>query len=54
LFSRGPSPSLARCARIASWHDRVGPLTEQVGIPAPPEITFYDVHSYLLGPDIAG
>jgi hypothetical protein len=35
-------------------HDRIGPLTQQVGIPAPPEITFYDVHNYLLGPDLLG
>lgn len=39
------------------WHDRetfdkfaqeqIGPITQEVGVPAPPQITFYDVHNYL-------
>ena len=27
--------------------DQIGPLTAQAGIPAPPEVTFYDVHNHL-------
>jgi len=27
--------------------EKVGPLTAQVGIPAPPKITFFEVHNYL-------
>lgn len=26
---------------------KIGPLTAQVGIPAPPKITFFEVHNYL-------
>ena len=26
--------------------EAIGPFTEQVGIPGPPRITFYDVHNY--------
>ena len=25
---------------------QIGPLTAEVGFPAPPEITFHDVHNY--------
>ena len=28
-------------------NDQIGPLTMEVGIPEPPQVTFYDVHSYL-------
>lgn len=27
--------------------EQIGPYTQEVGIEAPPEITFYDVHNYL-------
>ena len=26
--------------------EQIGPITTAVGFPAPPEITFYDVHNY--------
>jgi hypothetical protein len=26
-------------------HDKIGPYTQQVGIPAPPETTVYEVHN---------
>jgi hypothetical protein len=26
--------------------EQIGPLTSEVGFPAPPEITFHDVHNY--------
>jgi hypothetical protein len=26
--------------------EKIGPYTQQVGIPGPPQITFYDVHNY--------
>jgi hypothetical protein len=26
--------------------EKIGPFSEQVGIPGPPRITFYDVHNY--------
>ena len=26
--------------------EKIGPYTQQVGIPGPPRITFYDVHNY--------
>jgi hypothetical protein len=26
--------------------EQIGPITMEVGFPAPPEITFYDVHNY--------
>jgi hypothetical protein len=27
--------------------EKVGPITAQVGVPAPPKITFFEVHNYL-------
>jgi hypothetical protein len=27
--------------------DQIGPITQEVGIPAPPQIAFHDVHNYL-------
>jgi hypothetical protein len=27
--------------------EQIGPYTQQVGIPAPPEITYYDVHNVI-------
>ncbi|MDQ6777350.1 MAG: hypothetical protein M3071_14285 [Actinomycetota bacterium] len=27
--------------------EKIGPITRQVGIPAPPNITFFEVHNYL-------
>jgi hypothetical protein len=31
---------------------KTGPIVAEVGIPGPPEITFYDVHNYLTaGPE---
>jgi hypothetical protein len=27
--------------------EQIGPHTQQAGIPAPPQITFHDVHSYM-------
>ena len=27
--------------------EQIGPYTQEVGIPAPPETTFHDVHNYL-------
>jgi hypothetical protein len=27
--------------------DEIGPFTQEVGIPSPPEIQFFDVHNYL-------
>jgi hypothetical protein len=29
--------------------EQIGPYSQEVGIPGPPEITFYDAHNYLLG-----
>ncbi len=26
--------------------EQIGPLTAEVGFPAPPQITFFDVHNY--------
>ena len=26
--------------------EKIGPYSQQVGIPGPPQITFYDVHNY--------
>src|SRR3954454_6749437 len=32
--------------------ERIGPITEAVGVPAPPELEYYDVHNYLTaGPE---
>jgi hypothetical protein len=25
----------------------IGPITQEVGVPGPPQVTYYDVHSYL-------
>ena len=30
--------------------EQIGPYTQQVGIPGPPEMTYRDVHNYLGGP----
>jgi hypothetical protein len=30
--------------------EKIGPYTQQVGIPGPPQITFYDVHNYQAAP----
>lgn len=27
--------------------EKIGPITQEVGIPAPPDITFFEVHNYL-------
>jgi hypothetical protein len=27
--------------------EQIGPYTQQAGIPAPPDVTFHDVHNYL-------
>ncbi len=27
--------------------EKIGPLTAEVGVPGPPQITFYEVHNYL-------
>jgi hypothetical protein len=27
--------------------EQIGPISQQVGIPAPPQVTFYEVHNYL-------
>ena len=27
--------------------DKIGPLTQEVGLPSPPEITFFEVHNHL-------
>ena len=27
--------------------EQIAPITEEVGVPGPPEVTFYDVHNYL-------
>ncbi len=27
--------------------ERIGPITQQVGIPSPPEVTLYEVHNHL-------
>jgi hypothetical protein len=27
--------------------EHIGPITQEVGVPAPPQLTFYDVHNYL-------
>jgi hypothetical protein len=27
--------------------EHIGPISQDVGIPAPPQLTFYDVHNYL-------
>jgi hypothetical protein len=28
-------------------NDQIGPVTQQVGVPAPPKLTFFPVHNYL-------
>ncbi|MCG2621812.1 antibiotic biosynthesis monooxygenase [Arthrobacter sp. I2-34] len=30
--------------------DKIGPLTEQAGFPAPPNVSFVEVHNYLTRP----
>jgi hypothetical protein len=30
--------------------EEIGPITQAVGVPSPPQLTFYDVHSYLTTP----
>ena len=27
--------------------EQIGPITQEVGVPGPPELTFYDVHNHL-------
>jgi len=27
--------------------DQIGPISAEVGVPSPPEVTFHDVHNYL-------
>lgn len=27
--------------------EQIGPLTQEAGIPGPPEVTYYEVHNYL-------
>ena len=27
--------------------EKIGPITQELGVPGPPEITFFDVHNYL-------
>ena len=27
--------------------EKIGPLSQELGVPGPPEITFYEVHNYL-------
>ena len=27
--------------------ERIGPITQEVGVPSPPETTFFEVHNYL-------
>jgi hypothetical protein len=27
--------------------EQIGPISQEVGVPAPPDVTFYDVHNYL-------
>lgn len=27
--------------------EKIGPITQEVGVPGPPETTFFDVHNYL-------
>jgi hypothetical protein len=35
--------------------EQIGPYTQEVGIPGPPEMNFYDVHNYLTpGPPAGG
>lgn len=29
--------------------EKIGPLSAEVGIPGPPEISFFEVHNYLTG-----
>jgi hypothetical protein len=29
--------------------DQIGPITQEVGVPNPPEVTFHEVHNYLTG-----
>ena len=31
----------------AFGREQIGPITAEVGIPGPPELTFFEVHSYL-------
>ena len=37
--------------RFADEH--IAPITEEVGVPGPPEVTFYDVHNYLTAGPVA-
>jgi hypothetical protein len=27
--------------------EQIGPITQEAGVPAPPEVTYYEVHNYL-------
>ena len=27
--------------------EKIGPITQEVGVPGPPDVRFYDVHNYL-------
>ena len=27
--------------------EQIGPITQEVGVPGPPEVTFFEVHNYL-------
>lgn len=31
--------------------EQIGPFSEEVGVPNPPSMTFYEVHSYLTTPN---
>ena len=33
--------------------EQIGPFTQQVGIPAPPAVTRYEVHNMLVGSSVA-
>jgi hypothetical protein len=34
--------------------DKIGPITQEVGVPGPPEITFHEVHNHLTAGTPAG
>ena len=33
--------------------EQIGPITQEVGIPGPPQISYYDAHNYLLKTEAA-
>ena len=30
--------------------EKIGPISQEVGVPGPPDLTFHEIHSYLTAP----